>query len=136
MTTLMTEDGPIKLRTRADGMHVLGVGDERLLLDDETMRELGRLATARSADDPDPDPDDHSLADVVEQRLDEGWRPKASGSGDPGDAWSEYAWGIVPCPHCDTGMLIGVHDPAHRFEGEDVSLATFRPPEEVDGDDD
>lgn len=48
MTTFQTEDGtPVHIRTRRDDKHVLGVGDERALLNDDQLADLARVATAR-----------------------------------------------------------------------------------------
>ena len=38
----------------------------------------------------------------------------------------EYALAHAACPHCSTGMLLGVPDPEHEFDGE-VDIALISP---------
>lgn len=87
----------------------------------------------------DPDDDDGDVPESVPDALDAGWRPRSTGDVPDDAEWSEYAWGLIPCPHCDTGMLLGVYDPDDALDGENVSMATLLPPghdEYPEGDDD
>lgn len=46
------------------------------------------------------------------------------------ESFDEYAWSMVPCPHCDDGILLGVHDPDEEFDDREVTLVTLTPPED------
>lgn len=70
--------------------------------------------------------------ETVPEALEAGHRPMAIGDAPEDAEWSDYAWGHVPCPHCDAGMLIGVYDPEYVFDEEDGIWAIMAP---GDGDD-
>lgn len=67
------------------------------------------------------------VPESVPKALEEGYRPETAGRVPEDAEWSDYGWALVPCPHCDTGMLIGVHDPEYKFEDEPAALAIMAP---------
>lgn len=74
---------------------------------------------------------DADLMDVMERRLDSGWTPEEHSEREGETDWSEFAWGIIPCPHCETGFIMGVHDPDEQLDGT-VPMATLVPPMDLE----
>lgn len=57
MTSIPNESGQrVDIRTRRDGKHVLKLGSENAVLDDDQLALLGRVAVARAIDDPRGEP--------------------------------------------------------------------------------
>lgn len=51
MTEFQNQDNArLFIITRRDGNHVLGAGDERVLLTDDQLADLGRVAVARASE--------------------------------------------------------------------------------------
>jgi len=65
----------------------------------------------------------------VPEALEEGYKPVHTQKPPDDGEWAEYAWGHIPCPHCDAGMLIGIYDPDHALEHEPARMAILAPPE-------
>lgn len=63
----------------------------------------------------------------VPEALEEGYEPKHQREPPEDGSWEEYAWGHISCPHCDTGMLVGVHDPEYVLEHDPARMAILAP---------